>query len=238
MSLPQGETLKGYADPLDLDGEGLAGIVRRAVVQATSKDARAGIIIDALLRAEVDNVPVSAGPLTAFVLGPLFDAVLHAVDMEAARRTVKILKPFLRRRSELELGDASPPQMEGAARKKTVLIVDRDIVVRAQLLSILTEAGYEAISASDSNVALAMSVRCRPDLIISDLNIGKAHGRQLATLLRVAFNEDAPPIVILTDDVSWHEEGEGVCVLAKPIDRVTLLAAAQRLSMAPPAEAD
>jgi CheY-like chemotaxis protein len=217
MAAPQGETLKGHADPFEIRGEGLAGLVRRAVVQAASKELVESIVTDALSRADSEVIPVSAGPLTVFVLGPLFDAVLHADGVDAAMRTVKILKPVLRKRSELELGELPP------TRKKTVMIVDQDIVVRAQLLSILSGAGYEAISASDGNVALAMSVRCRPDLIISAIDIGSARGNQLATLLRVAFNEDAPPIIILTEGERWLDSAAGVCVVPKPVDRIMLL---------------
>ena len=216
---PQGETLKGHADPLNLDGEGLAGIVRRAVAQATSKKHAPDIIADALSRGEGDVIPTAAGPLTAFVLGPLYDAAMHAAGVDKAERIILILKPVLVKRSELELGSL-PPESQ---RRKTVLIVDKDIVVRAQLLSILTGAGYEAISAPDGNVALAMSVRCRPDLVISELNMGSVRGSQLSTLLRVAFNDDAPPIIILTDDMSWSDPASGIRVLSKPIDRVTVL---------------
>ena len=229
---PQGETLKGHAGPLNIEGEGLAGIVSRAVRQATDGESQVDILGDALAQAELDRVPVSAGPLTNFVLGALFDTALAAVGRVPAERIVKILKPILAKRSELELGSAPPASLY----KKTVLIVDQDIMVRAKLLSILTSAGYEALSAPDGNVALAMSVRCRPDLVISELNTGSVGGSQLATFLRVAFTSDAPPLIILTNDTSWSETSIGVCTLPKPIERVALLSAVRPLIGDQPSE--
>lgn len=218
--LPRGETLKGHIGPASFDGDGLARVVQHAVKQANSREDGELALQAALVRAGAEAIPLSAGHLTAFVLGPLFEAVREQSGDEAAHRVVSILKPVLRKRSELELGEA-PPE---APSKPIVLIVDDDIVVRAQLLSILNANGYTAVSAPDQNVALAMSVRCRPDLIISDMSMGRVTGSQLAALLKVAFHEAAPPIIILTDGETHRDIGAGICLLQKPIDRDALLA--------------
>ncbi len=219
--LPQGETLKGHICPASFDGEGLARVVQQAVHQTATREQGIAAMEDALSRAQADEIPLSAGPLTAFVLGPLFEAVVDQISLDAAERVVSILKPVLRKKSELELGKVAAAEQPHT----TVLIVDDNIVVRAQLLSILNSAGYKAISAPDQNVALAMSVRCRPDLIISDVSMGRVKGDQLAALLRVAFHEAAPPIIILTDNDTFLDEAAGICMLAKPIDRESLLSA-------------
>ena len=219
MALPQGETLKGHLGPASFDGDGLAKVVRQAVHQAATPEQAEAALSDALSRAGTERVPLSAGHLTAFVLGPLFEAVVEQINEHAAERVVSILKPVLRKKSELELGSLKPEEKP----RPTVLIVDDDIVVRAQLLSILNARGFNAISAPDQNVALAMSVRCRPDLIISDMSMGRVRGNQLAALLRVAFHEAAPPIIILTEEDPLSGNDGGVCMLTKPIDRVTLL---------------
>ena len=97
-----------------------------------------------------------------------------------------------------------------------MLVVDEDIVTRAQVLAILSASGYEALSAPDGTVALAMSVRCRPDLVIAAVDM-KLRGEHLTALLSVAFHDDAPPIVLLTNDPGWSVEGDGVRVLTKLI---------------------
>lgn len=232
-ALPQGETLKGHIGPANFDGEGMKRVVHQAVYQAGTRAKGDEAIAEALRRAGAEVIPLSAAYLTAFVLGPLYDAVCELIAPEAAERVVSILKPVLKKKTELEMGEA--PRSE--PRIPTVLIVDDDIVVRAQLLSILSGSGYTAVSAPDSNVALAMSVRCRPDLIISALKMGTARGGQLAALLRVAFHEDAPPIIILTDEDIPCDHSHGVCMIAKPIERASLLAAVgplMRRSEVPP----
>jgi CheY-like chemotaxis protein len=224
----QGETMKGHASPMESD---LRSFVVRAIKQVGAEERADAILAAALAVVALDDVPIAAAPLTCFVLGPLFDAVMRSLGVEAAERVIRIMRPWLQKRSENELGDA--PE---SSDKPVVLVVDSDLATRAQVLSILSGQGYDAISAPDGNVALAMSVRARPDLIISDLGVGHANGRQLAALLRVAFHEDAPPIVILTDDPSWRESSRGVCVLPKPIERASLLAAVEPLlaNLTPP----
>jgi CheY-like chemotaxis protein len=222
---PKGETLKGHVAPANYDGEGLTRVVHNAVYQAGTREQGDAAIREALRRAALESIPVAAGNLTAFVLGPLFDAVVQVSGIDSAERVVSILKPVLKRKSELELGEV--PAAE--AQRRTVLVVDEDIVVRAQLLSILNAAGYAAVSAPDANVALAMSVRCRPDLVISDMGLGRARDGQLAALLRVAFHADAPPIIILTHGEAPPHSTNGVCMLTKPIERSALLAVVEPL---------
>ncbi|MCA9625980.1 MAG: hypothetical protein KC731_43460 [Myxococcales bacterium] len=191
--------------------------------QSGAEQKAAGILGAALDAVSLDDVPSAIGPLTSFVLGPLFDEVMRVAGLDVAKRMVRILRPLLQKRSELELG-AAP----GDGRAPTVLVVDEDIVTRAQVLAILSASGYEALSAPDGTVALAMSVRCRPDLVIAAVDM-KLRGEHLTALLSVAFHDDAPPIVLLTNDPGWSVEGDGVRVLTKPVNRAMLLEAVEPL---------
>lgn len=215
---PKGETLKGHIGPGPWDGAKLGDLVFRAIRQATDRERADKVLTEALRRAGTSRVPQSAASFGAFVLGPLHDTLQDQTDEAATERVISILRPIIKTRSELELG----PMAEGD--EPTVLVVDDDIVVRAQLLSMLGAAGYRAVSAPDSNVALAMSVRCRPDVIISAMGIGRVRGGHLAALLSVAFRDLAPPLVLLR---SGDEDTlvPGVIVLDKPVERTTLLQA-------------
>jgi CheY-like chemotaxis protein len=215
---PKGETLKGHMGPGPWDGSQLESLIAQAVGQATDRESAAKALSTALARHGAKTVPRSAGALSAFVLGALHDVLLEGHGEDAAERVLKILRPVIKKRSELELG---PMEMGSAP---TVLVVDDDIVVRAQLLSILGAAGYRVASAPDSNVALAMSVRCRPDVIVSDLGLGRVRESHLAALLNVAFRHQAPPIVLL-NATGREIRVPGVIVIDKPLDRVTLLQA-------------
>lgn len=215
---PKSETLKGHMGPGPWDGRQLESLVIQAVRQATDRESASQVVAAALERDQVASVPRSAGAFSAFVLGALHDTLREWHGEAATERVLAILRPILKKRSEFELG----PMERGAA--PTVLVVDDDIVVRAQLLSMLGAAGYRAVSAPDSNVALAMSVRCRPDVIVSDVGLGRVRGNQLAALLNVAFRQAAPPIVLL-NATGREIRVPGIIVLDKPLDRVSLLQA-------------
>lgn len=217
MPKPRGETMKGHTSPSGLGGDELHQLVERALRQAGAGDYAEDVLDKALATVGLERTPVAATPLTSFVLGPLFDEMMKRSGVDAAKRAVGILRPVLQKRSEHELGEAD----DGP----TILVVDESIATRARVLSILSELGYEAISAPDGNVALAMCVRCRPHLVITDLGVGGSAGRQLAARLRVAFVDDAPPLVILTDDPTWREPDGRIPVVTKPVDRARLLAA-------------
>lgn len=216
--------MKGHTSPSGLGPEEISSLVWRAVRQAGAEDGSQAVVDAALATVGLECVPAAAGPLTSFVLGPLFDEMMARCGVDAAKRMVRILRPLLEKRSKLELGEA-----RAEADKPTVLVVDADLATRARVTAILSSAGYEAISAPDGNVALAMSVRCRPDLVISSLGVGGPAGRQLAARLSVAFAEDAPPLVILTEDDSWDDEDGPIRVVPKPVDRERLLAAVRPL---------
>ena len=209
--------MKGHTSPSGLGGDELHQLVERALRQAGAGDYAEDVLDKALATVGLERTPVAATPLTSFVLGPLFDEMMKRSGVDAAKRAVGILRPVLQKRSEHELGEAD----DGP----TILVVDESIATRARVLSILSELGYEAISAPDGNVALAMCVRCRPHLVITDLGVGGSAGRQLAARLRVAFVDDAPPLVILTDDPTWREPDGRIPVVTKPVDRARLLAA-------------
>ena len=215
---PKGETLKGHMGPGPWDGHQLESLVLQAVQQATDRESAKQILAAALERHRAKTVPRSAGALSAFVLGALHDTMLERHGEVATERVLNILRPVIKKRSEFELG----PMEAGSA--PTVLVVDDDIVVRAQLLSILGAAGYRAVSAPDSNVALAMSVRCRPDVIVSDVGLGRVRENHLAALLGVAFRHQAPPIVLL-NATGREIRVPGVIVIDKPINRTVLLQA-------------
>jgi two-component SAPR family response regulator len=75
---------------------------------------------------------------------------------------------------------------------RCVLIVHDDAMFRAELLRIVVDAGYEALTASDPQLALAMCVRERPAILLVDIE-GEANiGIQLVRLVQFAMRSDAP----------------------------------------------
>ena len=77
-----------------------------------------------------------------------------------------------------------------------VLVVDDDSSVRELVCDALMLAGYQTQSAQDGLVALSIQKKNPSDLIVSDVNMPKLDGYQLAQKLRDLG--DATPIIFLT----------------------------------------
>jgi two-component system, NtrC family, response regulator GlrR len=124
--------------------------------------------------------------------------------------------------------------------KARILVVDDD-PGQLELLSMrLSAAGFEVVSATSSEQALAAIHRGLPDVVIADLRIGKADDRALIESL----SRDWPglPLIILTAHGSIRDAvvatQQGVfSFLAKPVAPAELLATLERaLEQRAPAE--
>jgi CheY-like chemotaxis protein len=227
---PHNETLAGYMAPRRIYGEELRRLVARAVGRAAKDENRDAAMRIALLNAGEDDVPNDPARLTAFVLGPLRDAVAEFAGDAAGVVLVAALTPLLRMKSELELPadeavTPAPPNSDAPPAEQMVLVVDQDVAVRAQVVRMLRKGGYNAVSAPDTNVALAMCVRRRPDALVASRKIGATEVRQLAALLHVAFGDEVPPLVVLSDDQSLTDadRAAAAAVLPKPVEEEALL---------------
>lgn len=229
------DTLEGHMAPRRIESAQVERLVRHALDRVAHEHDRDAILRIALLNAGERAIPQRPGALTGFVLGALRDAVVEFVGQDAAHSMVRSLKPLLKMKSELELpapgGDASDAE---APDGPTVIVVDADLALRAKLVRWLREDGYCAVSAPDAMVALAMSVRRRPDLLVIDIDQDTS-ARQVQGLLGVAFGAEAPSTILLSRYERSSEEA-----LPKPLEREVFMAkvASLNLSSGPsPAEA-
>ena len=219
------ETLAGYMTPANLPGEQLHRLVRQALERVANEDERDQIMHEALVASGHHDVPADLGEFAAFLFGPLKTSVVTRLGDEAAEIVVDSLEAVVSARCEA----ASSVGTEFAAPEQgtpTVLVVDSDIAVRSQLIKLLKNKGYNPVSAPDANVALAMCVRYRPDLVLSECPPNATAGKQLAALLRVAFGDQAPPFIALVQNKEDKLPREAVAgVVAKPIEEASLIAA-------------
>ena len=113
----------------------------------------------------------------------------------------------------------------------TVLIVDDDASLRAGLERMVAAGGWDAISTDDPQLALALCIKERPDVVISDYDMPHLKGDKLALLLEVALGDEAPPVIIVTASQPASLRGDaGVArVLQKPIAEAPLHAAIETL---------
>lgn len=215
------DTLAGHMPPRRIESAQVERLVRHALDLVAHEHDRDAILRIALLNAGERDIPKKPGPLTTFVLGPLREAVVEFVGEAGAVSMVRSLKPLLKMKSELEL-PAAEVDAEGEERP-SVIVVDGDSETRARLVTWLREDGFNAVSAGDAMIALAMSVRRRPDLLIFDVDLDTTT-RQVEGLLGVAFGDQAPALLLLS---AYRRDGEPT--LRKPVGREALLAAVRAL---------
>lgn len=122
-----------------------------------------------------------------------------------------------------------------------ILVVEDDTSVREMVCDALKLAGYETKSAVDGSEALASQQKSRADLIVTDVNMPKVDGYELAQRLR--DRGDSTPIIFLTARSEKPDIGKGFQVgaddyISKPfgIEELVLRVAAI-LRRARPADA-
>lgn len=81
--------------------------------------------------------------------------------------------------------------------RKTILIVESDILYEQLLVSELEQLNYHILSCSDGFSAIKMIEKYKPDLIISELMIPKDNGLSVRErMLQVSTNQNIPYILI------------------------------------------
>ena len=99
--------------------------------------------------------------------------------------TLRIYLPRYHGAAEAETGSLIAPESTRAASGETVLVVEDEPVVRALIVEVLQDLGYEALEAGDgpSGLKILESPR-RVDLLVTDVGLPGLNGRQLADYAR------------------------------------------------------
>jgi two-component system, OmpR family, response regulator ResD len=79
-----------------------------------------------------------------------------------------------------------------------VLVVDDDPIVAEVVVDYLRHAGLEPRHAPDGPAALALAEEWRPDLVVLDLMLPGIDGLEVCRRLRKAWDDQAPPVIMLT----------------------------------------
>ncbi|KAB8029971.1 response regulator [Fluviispira multicolorata] len=117
---------------------------------------------------------------------------------------------------------------------KTILIVDDAITVRNLAKYALSRGGYNILEAEDGSVGLAVTRSNNVDLIISDLNMPKMNGLELAKAIKSDPKTQNIPIFMLStvasQEVAQQGKEIGIMVwIVKPFVPDKLLAAVKRV---------
>lgn len=121
------------------------------------------------------------------------------------------------------------PRAGGDRQENTVLVVDDDTSILDTVSSILSGEGYDVVSASTGQEALAAVARKQPLLILLDMRMPIMDGWAVARALRE--QGISVPIVVMTAAESakrWADEVGAEGYLAKPFGLDELLSTVER----------
>lgn len=93
-------------------------------------------------------------------------------------------------------------------RRHRVLIVEDDALIRDSLADVLSDAGYEAITAANGKEGLELLRTAElPCVILLDLMMPVMNGAEFLRELRNSANVAATPVVIVS---AWENEAQAV----------------------------
>jgi len=124
---------------------------------------------------------------------------------------------------------------QSSARSKNlvVLVVDDSATIRRSAETMLSNEGYEVISAENGFEALSKITRHHPDLIFVDIMMPRLDGYQTCAIIKNNSEFRNTPVVMLTSKDGLFDKARGRVVgsdqyLTKPFTREELLGAVKQ----------
>ena len=114
-------------------------------------------------------------------------------------------------------------------RKALILVVDDNAQYREWLAWVLTRYGFETISAKSGREAVECAIKCRPDLVLMDLNMPDMDGYAATRAIHADRHSRGIPVVAVSADCAeygfdtWAFKAGFVSFLAKPWNPEALL---------------
>jgi len=112
--------------------------------------------------------------------------------------------------------------------KPLILVIDDETQLLDEVTAVLSAAGYESHGCSTAEEAFEFVSTRRPDLIISDINLGGQSGLKTCEQMKTEYHLDDVPIMFLSgaqipDIIRRSHEAGGTYYLRKPFDPEVLL---------------
>ena len=117
---------------------------------------------------------------------------------------------------------------------QTVLVIEDEAPLRANLVRILSAEGYRVVAAADGDEGIRRVLGERPDLVICDILMPRVDGFGVLAALRSRPETAALPFIFLTasadkDDLARGLKSGANEYVTKPFKIAGLLAAVRRL---------
>ena len=119
-------------------------------------------------------------------------------------------------------------QTPDASKATRVVVAEDEVLIRLDLVEMLTEEGYEVVGeAGDGEAAVALATELQPDLVVMDVKMPKLDGISAAE--RIASDRVAP-VVMLTafsqrDLVDRARQAGAMAYVVKPFGKADLIPA-------------
>ena len=102
----------------------------------------------------------------------------------------------------------SAPLGPTGSRPVRLLLVDDEISIREVTAAILSQEGYEILTAADGLQALELLRRFHPDVLVTDLRMPGMSGMELVKIVRKQFPR--LPVIIVSGDFNGDQPPPGV----------------------------
>ena len=117
---------------------------------------------------------------------------------------------------------------------QTVLVIEDEAPLRANLVRILSAEGYRVVAASDGEEGIQRVIEERPDLVICDILMPRVDGFGVLAALRSRPETATIPFIFLTasadkDDLARGLKSGANEYVTKPFKIAGLMAAVKRL---------
>jgi two-component system, chemotaxis family, chemotaxis protein CheY len=118
---------------------------------------------------------------------------------------------------------------------KTVLTVDDSRTMRDMLRLALSGAGFSVVQAEDGVLGLEALAGCKPDVIVTDINMPRMDGFQFITEVRSDTKHRGVPILVLSTESDQEKKlrarnAGATGWIVKPFDPVKLIDAVRRVA--------
>ena len=113
-----------------------------------------------------------------------------------------------------------------------IMVVDDEPGIRRLLISLLEDEGYEVVSTGDGKKAVELATSEQPDLVITDLMLPGADGKEVVRQLETYISARKVPVILMSAAfrvASMDEVPNVAALMPKPFEVDGLLETIQRL---------